>query len=356
MSFTKIPIGKLFFLLCIIVSNISAQDYQGYDFTELNTTLHRDFAKDFEFSALIESDGMILFSGNYGYLDKNNSNPVNERTIFNIASITKSITAIGIFKLVEQKKMHLSDKLGQFFDNVPKSKESISIVDLLSHKSGLRQTYPLDGISDPNQALDAIFGEELEFDPGSSFRYSNQNYQLLALIIEKVTGVKYEDYIRMNVLVPLEMKDTYFWDEVSEQDNIAPLNKRILRKIGKRDWGYIGSTGIFTTTLDLSKFWNGIFRNEFLSKEFIDIIFKPYHETKSGLQIGLGFYVSPSTKWKTAEFWTRGTESWGHNSVIRFFPEKDVTIIVSTNSGEFGKDKMTGNRTISDAIADYLFK
>ena len=355
MRFTKISIRKLLLLLCLIMSNISAQN-QGYDFTELNNTLKKDFAEDFEFSVLISNNDQILFSENYGYLDKNNADPVDEKTLFNIASITKSITAIGIFKLIEQKKIHLSDKLDQFFDNVPKSKESISISNLLSHKSGFRQSYPLDGISDSNQALKAIFGEELEFIPGSSFRYSNQNYQLLALIIEKVTGTKFEKFIRINVLAPLNMKDTYFWDEVSEQHNIAPLNKRILKRIGKRNWGFIGSTGIFTTTSDLSKFWNGIVKNEFLSKELIDIIFKPYHETNSGLQIGLGFYMSPSTKWKTTEIWTRGTESWGHNSVIRFFPKKNLTIIVSTNSGEFGKKKMTGNKAISDLIADYLFK
>ena len=62
MSFMKIPIRKLFLLLCIIVSNISAQSNQEYNFTELNKTLNKDFAKDFEFSVLIESNDLILFS------------------------------------------------------------------------------------------------------------------------------------------------------------------------------------------------------------------------------------------------------------------------------------------------------
>jgi len=356
MSFMKIPVRKLFLLLCLIVSNISAQNNQGYDFTELNKKLDINFANDFEFSVLIENNDLVLFSKNYGYLDKNNSNPVDEKTLFNIASISKSITAVGILKLVEQKEINLSDRLDQFFDNVPNSKKSISIINLLSHKAGFRQSYPLDGISDSNQALYAIFNQELEFTPGSNFQYSNQNYQLLALLIEKVTETKFEEYIRTNVLGLLKMEDTFFWDEVNQHHNIAPLNKKILRRIGKRNWGYIGSTGIFSTTSDLSKFWNGIFKNGFLTKEFIDIIFRPYHETNSGLQIGLGFFKSPSTKWKTTELWTRGTESWGHNSAIRYFPKKNLTIIVSTNSGEFGKNKMTGNRAISDLIADYLFK
>jgi len=347
----------LFFIVGILSNDVIAQNKHGIDFAELDTTLQKEFAGEFEFSVRIESNDSILFTKNCGFTDINNSIPVNEKTLFNIASITKSITAVGIMKLVEQKEINLSDKLDLFFENVPKSKESISISTLLSHKSGLSQTYPLDGISESNQAVNAIFNEELEFTPGSGFRYSNQNYQLLALIIEKVAKTKYEEFIRKNVLDPLKMQNTYFWDEVKEHQNIAPLNKRILRRIGVRNWGFIGGAGVFTTTTDLSRFWNGIYKNEFLSKESIDIIFRPYYETTSGIQIGLGFYKNPNTKWNTSELWTRGTESWGHNSVIRFFPEKDLTILVSTNSGEIRNDNiMTGNRIISDLIADFLLK
>ena len=148
--------------------------------------------------------------------------------------------------------------------------------------------------------------------------------------------------------------DTYFCDEVNDNHNVANPGKKISKKIGTRNWGYIAATGIFATVRDLSKFWNGITHDNFLSKESTNIIFDTYYETPSGLQIGYGFYKSPKTKWNTPEVWTRGTESWGHNSVIRFFPEKNTMIIVLTNSGEFGKNRMTGNKVISDLIMDYL--
>ncbi|MBT8219599.1 MAG: beta-lactamase family protein [Bacteroidia bacterium] len=347
--------------LCLLMGishlDVTAQNSHANDFTELNQTLIRNFANDFEFSVLVESHDTVLFSGHYGYINKKKTRPVDSKTLFNIASITKSITSIGIMKLVEQHKINLTDQLNVFFGDVPESMQSITVRTLLSHKSGFKQTYPLTAISASDAALDAIFAQTLEFPPGTGFRYSNQNYQLLALIIEQTTETTFEDYIRTNVLSPLLMEDTYFWDEVKAEDNIAPLIRSIARRIGKRNWGFIGSTGIFTTTSDLSKFWKGIYKNGFVSKASLDTIFRPYYETSSGIQIGFGFFISPNAEWKTTELWTRGTESWGHNSVIRYFPEKQILIIVSTNSGEIENDSAkTGNRLISDLIAGYVLR
>lgn len=345
-------------LLCLLVNlGVLAQYEKSVDFSELSKTLQQDFAKNFDFSALVEMDDTRVFYEHFGYIDKERSRAVNEKTLFNIASISKSITAVGIMKLVEQNKINLYDTLGLFFENVPRSKASISIRTLLSHKSGLQQTYPVDGISDSAEALEVIMKGRLQFAPDSGFRYSNQNYQLLALIIEKVTQTTFEIFIEQNVLSPLNMNDTYFWHEMNEQKNVAWFNETVSGSLGKRNWGYIGATGIFTTTTDLNKFWNGIYKQEFLSKESMSIIFDSYYQTSSGIQIGLGFFTSPNTKWNTPELWTRGTESWGHNSVIRFFPEKNVTIIVSTNSGEIDNNSsMTGNRIISELIADHVFE
>lgn len=337
--------------------NIVAQDNPGFDYAELNKTLQNEFANDFNFSVLIERNDSIEYFENYGYLDKDKLQPVNDQTLFNIASITKSITATAIMMLVEDGEIKLSDTLDLFFENVPTSKQSISIKTLLSHKSGLRQTYPLENISDSESALKKILKQKLEFTPKSKFRYSNQNYQLLALIIEKVTRIPYEEFIKKNILMPLKMQNTYFWDEADPQSNMALADEDIMGSIGKKNWGYIGSGGIFTTSKDLLKFWNGFYKNDLLSAETIDIMFKSYYETKSGIQIGLGFFKTLINKWDIPFLWTRGTESWGHNGSIQYFPDKNITIIVTTNSGEIGNDSSkTGNRIISDIIGDYLFK
>ncbi len=352
------PRSKMVLLILMLLAqhSVLCQNKDTIEFTELSKILHQQFSQEFAFSVLIEIDNIETFYENFGHTDKKGLFPVNEKTLFNIASITKSVTAVGLMKLVEQNKINIEDTLGQFFENVPKNMESIRINTLLTHKSGFEQNYPVEGIVNSHDALVTILNGKLSFAPESEFRYSNQNYQLLALIIEEVTQNKFEDFIRKEVLIPLGMTNTYFWDEVNDKHDIANPSKKISKKIGTRNWSWIAATGIFSTARDLSRFWNGIYNDNFLSQESIDIIFNSYYETTSGLQIGYGFYKTPKTKWNTPELWTRGTESWGHNSVIRFFPEKNTTIIVSTNSGEFGKNKMTGNKVISDLIADYLFK
>lgn len=325
------------------------------DFEALTADLEREFAEEFAFSILVEVNNTV-YSKSFGYLDKKRTKPVDLNTLFNIASISKSITAAGVLKLVEENRIKLEDPVSKFFEDVPADKAGITIKMLLSHRSGLRQTYPLNGVSDSDKALQKIWREGLEFQPDSGFRYSNQNYQLLALIIEKVTQQPYEAYITEAILTPLEMESTYFWDTVPEQD-IAPAQNRILKTLGQRNWGWIGGVGVFSTTDDLFKFWNGVFKKGFLTQKSIDLLFGNHYKTQSGVEVGFGFFTSPDTKWNTPELWTRGTESWGHNGSISYFPEKNVTIIVLTNSGEIDNDRnKTGNRLVSDRIADYLFR
>ena len=349
---------KIILVLTVLLISYSArtQDKVDVDFSILRESLNESFAADFDFSVLIEIEKQQVFSEYFGGSKKKESGIPDEKILFNIASISKSITSVGIMKLVDQKRVNLDDTLNKFFNSVPSDKASISIRYLLSHQSGLGQNYPLVGVQKSEEALKTILNQKLEFSPGEGFRYSNQNFQLLALIIEKVSSTSYESFIRNEVLIPLAMHDTYFWDEVDREDNIARMPKRISRMIGKRNWGWVGSTGIFTTTADLSKFWNGFFNNGFLEEEAINEIFESHYTTSSGTQVGLGFFKYPNTKWDMTELWTRGTESWGHNSSISYFPDKKVTIIVSTNSGEIGKKSLTGNKLVSEKIADFLFK
>ena len=346
----------IFGLFMIISIESHSQSREDYDFNELNELILQKFGDDFEFSVLIEVNNLQIYSDNYMKSETLHPEEDSNHKLYNIASITKSITAVGIMKLVEVEEISLSDTLGMFFKGIPHPKGSITISNLLSHKSGLPQSYPLSGISESAEALNLILNQQLEFDPGTGFRYSNQNYQLLALIIEKVSQIPFEDFIRKTVLYPLKMNNTIFWDETNENMNIANLNDRVKSLIGKRNWGFNGGVGMFSTTSDLFKFWNGIYKDGFLSRRSINLMFQPYHKTNSGTEVGLGFFKSPETKWNQQVLWTRGTESWGHNSAISYYSEKDVTIIVLTASGEIDNDRnKTGNRLISDLIATFLF-
>lgn len=328
----------------------------GPVFEKLDQELQARYADQFSFSVIIADEKKILFSNHYGYADSFKTEKVNGNTLFQIASVNKTITAIGIFKLIEEKKLNLSDSIGKFFSPVSQEKQPITIAHLLAHQSGFQQNYVCTGIKKSGEAIRALLQDTLAFVPGTGFSYSNQNYELLALVIEAVTGVTYEDYIRKNLLNPLEMKNTFFWEEVKGMKNIAYINTEITDSLRDKNWDYTGSGGIYSTASDLFTFFNAVVSGRILSPGTLNRMFTEQYRTASGISICYGWFKNGTTEWGSSEIWTRGSESWGHNAVIRWFPGKKRMIIVCTNSGELDDKQRTGNRLISDDILNFLRK
>jgi CubicO group peptidase (beta-lactamase class C family) len=235
--------------------------------------------------------------------------------------------------------------------------KSITIEQLLLHTSGLKQDYLSDGITDRDSAISAILRNNPTHSPGSDFSYSNENYELLAGIIEVVSGKRYEDFVRENILIKAKMEDTKFWSEslTLRPNEVAQINRTIDPVIRKRNWGYIGSSGIFTNVSDLYRWFTSLNSGNILDSENLSLMWSPQKKLTT-TSVTYGWYIS-TTDEGIKELWTRGTEDWGHNGVLRWFPERNTLIIVQTNSGEIGNDKsVTGNRVISDGIVKILFE
>ncbi len=342
--------------LALLVPSARVQAADSADFSGLDSMLQKQIGAQFGVSVLIASDDSVLFQAEYGYVDESRSRKVDSRTSFGIASITKSITAIETFRLIEQGKMHLSDSIGEYLDNVPSDKRSITVGELLSHMSGFAENYVCDGITDAEEAMGALMNDTLSFSPGSNFSYSNENYELLALIIEKILKSRYEDIVRTEVLIPAGMTNTFFWDEAAGKSDIAGKPEADRTNPIQRNWGFIGSGGMYSTPSDLYRLWRAVTSYHLISKSSVEEMLEPSYVTTSGIKICHGWFISDSTAGNGQEIWTRGTESWGPNAVLRWFPARNTLIIVCTNSGEMGDKRTTGNRIISDYIVDFLWK
>lgn len=345
-----------FLFICWTGIGITYGQITSKDFAKLDQLLEQKFSKQFGYSVLVAHQGKPVFRKYDGYAQKRAKQLVNSQTLFHIASITKSVTAVGIFKLIEQGKVKLNDPITKFFARVPKDKQSITIAHLLSHRSGFKQNYVCDGVGNAAKAQKKLLKDKLKFSPGSGFAYSNQNYEMLALIIEKVGGKTYERYIRETILKPLDMTQTRFWEEANKLSETASINTTFSARTRRKNWGYTGSGGLYATAVDLWKFWQGVMNYQVISKKSVTTMLGNYYKTSSGLEIGYGWFTTPTTQWGSKEVWTRGNESWGHNAAVRGFTDKNTVIIVLSNSGEIGNKQQTGNRLVSKAIANWLWK
>ncbi|MGO3183891.1 MAG: serine hydrolase domain-containing protein [Aequorivita sp.] len=241
------------------------------------------------FAMTLIENGKI--SKNFFYsIDK----PINENTVFPVASISKWITSFGILKLVEQGKLELDKPVDNYLTrwHLPKSEfdnEKVTVRKLLSHSSGLVDDLGYEGFA-PNETVQTI--EEsltkasdaedsdgvaiVGYEPGSEYRYSGAGYTILQLLIEEISGLSFQEYMTRVVFEPLKMENSTF--VLSDKPNLqlAQIYKDdgTTRQMNK--FTALAAASLFSSTADLSKFLQAnISSNPVLSKETISEMSKP---------------------------------------------------------------------------------
>ncbi len=164
----------------------------------------------------IIKDNQLIYKSYLGTNNRDKVNaPVNENTVFRLYSLSKIMTAVGVFKLIDSGKLSLENKLSNHFENLPSSWNNIAIKHLLSHTSGLPDIHHLsipladESISDKS-FLALLYSQPLDFKPGDDWRYNQTNYLLLKLIIEKASEMKFEDFIMTTQFTHSNPSDVYF--------------------------------------------------------------------------------------------------------------------------------------------------
>ncbi|HRH61148.1 MAG TPA: serine hydrolase domain-containing protein, partial [Chitinophagaceae bacterium] len=181
--------------------------------------------KGFSGGLLIVKDGRKIFSKGYGWADKDNKIPFTTNTLASIGSITKAFTATAIMKLAEQNKLSLNDPLKKYFPTVPADKANITIHQLLTHSSGFHEFLKQDGGDyekiNKEDFLKRAFEEPLAFKPGEKAVYTNVGYSILGIIIEQVSALEYEQYLKTNLFAPAGIKNIGYHYPPAPNDAIA---------------------------------------------------------------------------------------------------------------------------------------
>jgi CubicO group peptidase (beta-lactamase class C family) len=292
-------------------------------------------AAGFSGTILIAKGGEILISKGYGMADYEWDIPNSPQTKFQIASVSKSFTAAAIMILEERGHLSVDDPLSKFIPDYPNG-DRITVHHLLTHNSGIPNVNDLPGYSQKSrfpitleQIIDIFKNKALEQEPGTSYRYSNSNYNLLAFIIEKVSGQSYGDFLRANIFKPLGMANTGHPARAEIlipflASGYAPAGQIDLEKAPYLDWTIkTGNGSLYSTSEDLYKWDQTLYSEKILKKDTLDKIFTPYVDN-----VGYGWFVRERSGRRVTAINGR---SPGFASYLERYIDDDASIIILSN-------------------------
>ncbi|MFC2030902.1 serine hydrolase domain-containing protein [Chloroflexota bacterium] len=267
-------------------------------------------ASEMEFSGVVSvfRDASTVYSKAFGYRDIKNELPNTTGTIFGIASGTKLFTALGIGVLVDQGLISLGTTVGEidrgytgFVD------EQATIQQLLTHTSGIYDYYdeefdqdfdhfsveiPWCELQTPSDYYPMFKGKAMKLRPGERYAYSNGGYVFLGMLIEKLTGVLYRDFMREYVLQAADMHRSgfYAFNDLPENTANGYLEDRRRTNIYQLPLRGGGDGGLYTTTDDLHAFWDSLFSNRILSEELTETYVRTHWSFDDTGGYGCGLY------------------------------------------------------------------
>ena len=260
---------------------------QGKVTEKLDSLFHTVFKNDEPGGAvLIAKEGKIIYKNGFGVADIHTKEAITTKTLFNLGSITKTFVAYGILKLASEKKLSLDDNLYKFFPDFknPGIAKQVKLYHLLTHTSGLPDSRKVNEqhdfyltAKDEENWAPIKQTDTFEFEPGTQYKYSNPAFNGLALIIEKVSEKKWQNYITENIFEPAGMKTSTITDGAHPESGVShgyELNDK--KKFEELDYGEeptfaaAGNGGVWSNVEELWKYEQAIQKHIFLNKRWID--------------------------------------------------------------------------------------
>lgn len=320
--------------------------FSGFFFTAYSQTTEQSKAIDDYIKKVIQineipgmavgivTDNKVTFQKYYGTETLENDKKVDSNSMFRVYSTTKLMSNVGLFQLIEKGKVSLEDKISKYIDNIPAEWQNVRVKNLLSHSSGLPDWINFSDIATyaPNaEVINRLSKEKMEFETGTDYRYNQTNYMLIAMIIEKVTGEKFEDYILKN--------------QFSDSGNQVVFSSNSIEKIPNRIVKYIYNKN--THQYDKSTFVEGrrahaanglaislpaflqwsihLSKNDFLKPATRELMWKPFEYKNKEITFTHGWDTDTFNNIRSYNF------SGGNVSAYRIFPDRNLAIIVMSS-------------------------
>jgi CubicO group peptidase (beta-lactamase class C family) len=298
----------IIFLMTIILLNLWKPPISAHASSSFDTGDVDKFVTDYlernglpGASIVIVKDGELVYEKGYGH--DSNGNPITEKSLMRIGSVSKSFTAFAVLQLVDEGKIQLDDQLVKHLPEVKLDDprwEDVTIRQLLSHTSGVPNPIIVGPANTLKEGVERIRDWKLQSQPGEKYAYCNANYWILAYLVEEISGMDFDDYLKLEVFSPLGMNDSL--TTVNSIDPVHGLPKGYVTVYGTAiPWTELeamdmGAGAVISTASDMGK-WLSMHTNDgknkfgeqLLSNELLE---ESYSSQPGSKKYGLGWSLS----------------------------------------------------------------
>jgi len=306
-------------------------------------------------SISVSQKGELIWSEGFGYAHRKPKIKIEpNKTLFRIASISKSITALVLAKLVDKKTINLNESVYNYLPNYPKKTYDFTVKELGGHLTGIRHykgnEFLLNKKMTITEGIDLFKNDALLFEPSTQFSYNTFGYVLLSEIMQKASKINFNDLVKKTVFTPLGMKNTMLeYSEIIHKNKTSFYKKKRVLSTPVANEYKVAGGGFLSTSEDLIKFGLEIISPKTVSKEALSQIITS-QKLKSGKKTGYGIGFSVEwTKNKTRKYYHTGG-GVGASTVLLIYPKEEIVISVLTNKSGVKMD--TFSKTLEAIFVD----
>lgn len=317
------------FILLTTITNAVAQNKTA----ELDKLMNQAHANGvFNGSILVAENGKVIYRKGFGYANKETKQLLKPEFCFDLASVSKQFTAMGIMILKERNKLSYDDKITKYFPEFPAFGKDITIRNLLNNTSGMPLYQPFANkdnltnaeilkIIEEREALDANIGER--------YVYNNAGYVMLGLIIEKVSNMSLAEFLKENIFKPLKMKNSFVGDAPKIDLKNRALGYSVIGELDDYTVSHTGSTSLFSNVDDLFLWDQALYTEKLVSKKTIEEALSPAVLNNGSLSnYGFGWFLTPEKKSVN-----HSGSDFGYRTFIMRDLDKKNSYIWLTNAG-----------------------
>jgi CubicO group peptidase (beta-lactamase class C family) len=288
---------------------------------------------------LVTRDGKVVRSEGFGLANVEVQVPVKPETIFQSGSVGKQFTATAVMMLVEAGKIGLNDPLTKYFPEAPPSWKNVTVRELLSHTGGFGD-YPKDfnfrkDWTEP-QLLKLVESIPLAYPPGTKWEYSNLGYLTLGILIHRVSGEFYGDFLRQRIFQPLGMQATRIISEVDIIPNRAAGYRLLKGELKNQEWvapamNTTADGSLYFSIVDLSRWDAALYEGKLLKRSSFDLMWTPV-KLKNGQSNKAGYGFGWFIEERNGHRCIHHDGSWqGFETAIDRYVDDHLSVVALTN-------------------------